>query len=84
MNRTLLLVALILASDHTTTGAKFHVGQVVAVVMPSAEVQYFKIGYIDSELVDGEIKHYYTDVQRKIGGEWPEESLRAITAKECR
>lgn len=81
--RWLALLALFIASDHTT-GAKFHVGQVVAVKMPTAEVEYFKIGYIDAELVDGEIKHYYTDAQRKIGGEWPEESLRALTQKECR
>ena len=85
-NRALLLLFCCLASGETSSPRpKFHLGQVVAITYATPVPQYFRVGYIDRETYgDGRPYFLYTDASEKIDGEWPEESLRALTPQECR
>lgn len=77
----LMVIALLLVALEIPH-PKFKVGQVVAI----HEGPYFRIGYIDRVIDEtGHVYFRYTDATEKnpAAGFWPEESLRALTAKEC-
>ena len=81
----LVTIACLLFGASRPTKAKFHVGQVFAVsVADTAVNQYFRVGYIDQQSYsDGTPYFRYTDATERIDGEWPEDSLRALTKDEC-
>ena len=64
--------------------AKFHRGQVVAIIGNEDPPQYFRVGFVDKEFyTNSKVYFKYSDANVKTAGEWPEESLRALTRKEC-